>query len=104
VPFKFKDSTISARPLSIADDDAATEIGMLARPTPDSPLQIRHVTFGEFQVAAEIDGDWPIPRVTEKDDLAAVKAAYDAWRALPRSFPRQWIDELNRVENAAKNG
>lgn len=102
--FKFNGSTISAKALTIADDDAATEIGMLARPTPDSPLQVRHMTFAEFQVAAQIVGDWPIPHVTEKDDEGAVKAAYAAWRSLPRTFPHQWVKELDAVEGAAKNG
>lgn len=102
--FTYDGSTISARPLTIADDDAATEIGMMARPTPDSPLQVRHMTFGEFMVAAQIDGDWPIPHVNEKDDVGKVQAAYAAWRQLPRSFPRQWIRELDAVEGAAKNG
>ncbi len=104
MPFTYKGATITARPLSIADDDAATEIGMMARPTPDSPLQVRHMTFSEFQIAAEIKGDWPIPHVTASDDVAAVRVAYEAWRTLPRSFPQQWVKELNEAESAAKNG
>lgn len=104
MPFKFKGATITARALSISDDDAATEIGMMARPTPDSPLQVRHMTFSEFQVAAEITGDWPIPRVSAQDSAETVQAAYAAWRALPRTFPQQWVRELNEVEAAAKNG
>lgn len=103
MPFTFRGATIAARLLTIADDDDATQIGMMARPTPESPLQVRHMTFSEFQVAAQIEGEWPIPRVTADDDVAAVKAAYEAWRALPRTFPRQWVNELNAVESAAKN-
>lgn len=104
MPFKYNGCTISARALTIADDDAATEIGMMARPTPESPYQVRHQTFAEFQVAAQIDGEWPIPHVTEKDDAATVQAAYAAWRDLPRTFPRLWVKELDAVEGAAKNG
>ncbi len=110
MPFNFNKCTITARPLTIADDDAATEIGMMARPSPDSPLQVRHMTFAEFQVAAEVTDDkgtpvaFTVPHVTASDDVAAVKAAYEAWRSLPRTFPRQWLNELNAVESAAKNG
>lgn len=104
MPFTFRGAAISARALSIADDDAATELGMMARPTPDSPLQVRHLTFGEFMVAAEIDGDWSLPRVTAQSSAADVQAAYAAWRKLPRTFPQQWVRELNEAESAAKKG
>lgn len=102
--FKYNGATITARPLSIGDDEAATQIAMLVRPTPESPLLVRHVSFGEFQVAAEIDGEWPIPHISERDSLDTVQAAYAAWRKLPRTFPQQWIRELDAAEGAAKNG
>lgn len=107
MPFNFKNVIVSARPMTIADEDTATTIAALVRPDPNGFILIKHLTFAEFQVAAEItqaDGtpaDWPIPHITADDPPADVQAAYAAWQQVPRAFVRKWRAELERAEEAA---
>lgn len=109
MPFKFCDATISARPLTIADDD---DVSVIAAALSDKPgsLFVKHVRFAEFMVAAEFIGKdgqpgiSPIPHVTENDDAQAIRAAYEAWRTLPRRFADEWRNELERAEGLGKNG
>lgn len=103
MPFKFRGATISARPLSIADDD---EVNLIAAAFTDGDgrIFVKHVRFAEFQVAGGFTGEpgqpavSPIPHVTSKDDPAKIRESYEAWRALPRRFADEWRKELARSE------
>jgi hypothetical protein len=50
-------------------------------------------------IAANVEGDSPVPLVSEDDDAETVNAAYEVWRKLPRRFGQQWRLELQAAEN-----
>lgn len=96
--FKWGSTTISAKALTIGDEEAISNIAALVGADKNGYYLIKHGRFAEFEVGAQIDGEWPIPRVSETDTHEAVAAAYEAWRNLSRRFGKLWQDELNRVD------
>ncbi len=95
--FKWNDSTITARgDLTIGDED---RIGGIMGKLPDDTQAVRAYNFGEFMVAANVEGESPVPLVSEDDDAETVNASYEVWRKLPRRFGQQWRLELQAAEN-----
>lgn len=104
MPFQFHNATIAARSLTIGEDEDATALALLVRADVSAPLLIKHVRFAEFMYAAEITGEWPLPRVTKDSPSADILACYAAWRGLPRTFAVRWQQELDSAESLSKNG
>lgn len=101
--FQWGKATISAKELTIGDEEVISNIAALVSAEKNGFYLIKHGRFAEFQVGAVVDGDWPIPRVTEADTHEKVAAAYDAWRGLSRRFGRLWQAEVAASESNGKN-
>lgn len=104
MPFQFNGSTISARVLTIGDDEEIGNLAALALGDGSGTILIKYYRFAEFMYGADITGDWPIPRVTSDSKFEDVSASYEAWRNLPRAFGARWREEIARADNAGKNG
>lgn len=99
--FEYNGAKITARELTIADDDAL--VGFY------EPVAVNHPQasvlsvnrFAEFMQAAQIEGEPPIPMVTARSEAEVIGAAYEAWLKLPRWFAVSWRGELNDAESAA---
>lgn len=102
--FQWAKSTVSARALTIGDDEDVSNLASLVRSDPNGYILVKHVRFAEFEIGAVIEGEWPIPRVTPENSGEEVQQAYAAWRALPRAFAGLWQKELASAENIGKNG
>jgi hypothetical protein len=101
MPFRYLDATISARELTIGGEEDSYALARLL--AGDSDVLVKQARFAEYQYAAQVDGDEPVPRVTVEDGEAAARAAYAAWRKLPASFQDCWLAEVGKTEKAAKN-
>lgn len=101
--FTYHDSVISAHELSIGDD---MDIAIIARAVvngDDNKWLNTHTHFSTYQLASEVQGSEPIARISASSDPAAIQAAFQQWRKLPRVFQQKWAAELTAVEQAAKN-
>lgn len=101
--FKWNGATIAARELTIGDDETISNLAALVTSDKSGFYLVKHARFAEFQIGAVIEGEWPLPQVSETDSHEAVAAAYEAWRGLPRRFGGFWQKELSGVESGAKN-
>lgn len=98
--FKFEGTTITARKLSIGDND---DIGDVFMKLPESRRINRMFRFIEFAFAFEAKGGkFPVPKLTAASSAEDVEAAYQAYRQLPRGFMAQWLEELQAVEGDPK--
>lgn len=104
MPFTFKSSVISAHELTIGDDEDISNLAALVRPDPSGFVLIKHIRFAEFMYGADVQGEWPIPKVSAESTATEAQESYTAWRQLPRGFATQWKAELERAESAGKNG
>lgn len=96
--FEWENATISARVMSIGDDD---EVARFTSKLPPRAIVNSGTPFMEFMVSAEIEGESPIPMVTSDSKPDAIAAAYEAWKALPRSFLTLWRQEVMNADNPA---
>lgn len=100
MPFTHKGAIISARELSIGDDETISNLAALVKTDLQGFILVKHVRFAEYMIGHEVvSGDEPIPVVAENSPATDVQASYEAWRKLPRTFGTQWKAELERVEN-----
>lgn len=93
MPFEHGGATIRARELTIADDDRIGDL--MARLDEHSGSQVTRYRFAEFMLAADIDGEPPLPLVDEHSTDAAIAGSFTAWGKLPRKFGQRWQQELN---------
>jgi hypothetical protein len=98
--FEYEGAKISARTLTIGDDET---IAVLQGRLTIGTRLYSAVQYFEFVLGAQIDGDSPVPLVTEASSEAEVMAGLEAWKALPRRFLNQWRAEIARMESAGKN-
>lgn len=96
--FTFQGATISARELTIGDDD---DIQRLISQLPPGAIINSGTPFLEFMVGAVIEGDSPLPMVTPTSKASEIADAYEAWKRLPRSFMRLWRQEVENVDTPA---
>lgn len=100
--FQYNGATITARELTIADDDAIGSVILSAIAEAYPQARMGTVTgFGTFVFGAVIDGEPPFPMVTANSTPTDIVAAYAAWLKLPRSFARNWREALDEAENYA---
>lgn len=92
--FKWGEAEISARELSIEDDD---QIARMVGKLPSGAIVNSGTPFMEFMVGAQVTGEFPVPTISADSPLEEVADAYAAWRKLPRRFLKLWKQE---VENA----
>lgn len=99
--FEYNGASITARELTIADDDAITAFFQPIAATFPQASTLSVVRFGEFMLAAQIEGEPPLSMVKPTDEPALVSAAYAAWLKLPRRFALLWRGEVQE-ESAPK--
>ena len=98
--FKLNDLTITARPLSIGDND---DLGDLLMKLPEDRRTNRIFRFLEFAVGGVVEGGKsPVPALNASSTAEEIEAAYQVYRKLPRSFQTQWQEELAAVEGSPK--
>lgn len=100
--FQYNGATISVGELTIGQAEDAADLARIVIGG-GKEVKARHIWFGQYHVAAQVDGVEPIARVSLADDEKTIRAAYQAWRSLPDSFSDAWYAELSRVEKAVKN-
>lgn len=98
--FTFKGATISARELTIGDEEDS--YALLEAAFPEGKRVVRVHTFILFLLAADIEGDFPVPMLGANAKPEAYAEAYAEWRKLPRSFPALWEKELAAAEGLPK--
>lgn len=96
MPFEFGGATISARELSIEDDD---QIARITNKLPDGAIVKSGTPFMEFMVGAQVTGEFPVPFISADSTEDAIAVAYAAWRKLPRSFQNRWKQEVARADS-----
>lgn len=94
--FEFKGATISARELTIEDEDRITAL-MLMLPSDESSATVRY-RFAEFMVGAQIEGAFDLPIITIATPKPDILAAFQQWRKLPRRIVREWQAEVVAAE------
>lgn len=99
--FEYNGCKISARELTIADDDAITGFFDPISSSHPTASVLSVIRFGEFMLGAVIDGDPPLPMVTPQTPASEIGEAYRAWLALPRRFAVNWRKEVNSEDNPA---
>lgn len=99
--FTFNGATISARALTIADDDAIIQFWQPVGAAYPNATTRSVNRFGEFMLGASIEGEPPLPMVAPDSPADSIAASYAAWQKLPRSFAQRWDRELDAAENAA---
>lgn len=99
MPFEIDGITVSARKLSIGDND---DIGDLLMKLPEAQRNTRMYRFLEFAIAHVTEGGAIIPPLDGYSSAADIEAAYQAYRELPRTFQTQWQAELQAVEGDPK--
>lgn len=99
--FEYNGCKITARELTIADDDAIVVFYDPVAATHPQASVLSVNRFGEFMLAAVIDGEPPIPMVTPQSAPQDIGAAFEAWQKLPRRFAQQWRIELGSADNPA---
>lgn len=95
--FTFKAATISARALTIADDN---EIDLLCFRLGDDTNMYNAQKWAEFVVAAQVDGNNPVPFASSKSTPEEARYSFRAWVSLPRSFMQSWRSELRSAEGS----
>lgn len=94
--FTYNTSTITARELTINEDDAVLRLrGM----PPTDAIVSSWNSFCEFQVAAEVVGDWPAAHVTYISTPEQIAASYQVWIKLPLRFKKTWDREYGAANN-----
>lgn len=97
--FEWKGATISARPLTIADEE---DIGLLMEKLKDAGAAGGRYRFAEFMIGAIVGtGTPPVPMVNVRSDPDAIRASYETWRTLPRAFGQKWGALMQEVETRA---
>lgn len=99
MPFEQDGITVSARKLSIGDND---DMGDLLMKLPEAQRTNRMYRFLEFAVAHTTEGGALIPPLDASSTAEDIEEAYQAYRQLPRSFQTQWQQELQAVEGDPK--
>lgn len=101
--FQWGSATIGVRELTISDDARIMRLLNTVNSGEaldgDSPNFSVWYEWAEFQIAAVISGESPVPLADESSSMAALEASLRAWEAMPRKFGRQW-----RVAISAKEG
>lgn len=97
--FTFKGATISARALTIGDDN---EIDLLCFRLGDDTSMYNAQKWAEFVVGGVVDGENPVPFVTAKDTSEEAQHSYAAWEKLPRDFVQKWKAELRKADGDPK--
>lgn len=97
--FEYKEAKITARPLTIADDN---EIDLLCFRLGDDTSMYNAQKWAEYLVAAEVDGENPVPFASSKSTPEEARLSFAAWSKLPRSFAKQWAREMQVAEAAPK--
>lgn len=100
--FEYNGSKISVRELTIGQSEDAADIARTAIGE-GKTIYARHMWFGQYHVAAIIEGAEPFPRVSADSGAKEIRAAWKAWRDLPDSFSDAWVTELSKIERAVKN-
>lgn len=100
--FTYNGSKISATELTIGGEEDAYALALVLAGA-DEKVLVKHLRFAQYQYAASVEGDEPVPRVTAESSDTDIRTAYAAWRKLPGSFSDVWVAELGKVEKAAKN-
>jgi hypothetical protein len=101
--FEFKGATITARELTIAEDDQINRLFAVVAKIEPGATASGAQAFCEFQIAAEIEGDFFIPRVTHQDEQETIAEAWRAWRKAPRRLLTLWERELLLADNPNPN-
>lgn len=95
--FEYQGATISARELSIEEDD---QIVRLTSKLPDGAIVNSGTPFMEFMVGAVIEkGNSPVPIISADSTPEEVAEAYAAWRKLPRRFLKLWKQEVANADS-----
>ena len=98
--FEYKGAKITARPLTIADDN---EIDLLCFRLGDDTSMYNAQKWAEYIVASSVEsGENPVPFVSSRDTQIEALASYAIWAKLPRSFIQAWKSEMQRAEAAPK--
>ena len=99
MPFNHNGATISARPLTIGDDN---EIDLLSFRLNDETDLYNAQKWAEFMVGAVVEGDYPLPYVNSKSATEEARHSYAAWQNLPRGFMQKWKAELRKADSDPK--
>lgn len=97
--FEYNGAKISARALTIADDN---EIDLLCFRLGDDTSLYNAQKWAEFLVAAEVDGENPVPYATSKSTPEEARHSFATWSKLPRSFGKRWQAELRDADTDPK--
>ncbi len=95
MPFEYKGAKITARLLTIGDDN---EIDLLCFRLGDDTSMYNAQKWAEYLVAAEVDGENPVPFASSKSAPDEARHSFAAWSKLPRSFGKQWAREMQATE------
>lgn len=97
--FQWGEATISARELTIGDEDTLLRMAQNNR-FPEGALVNSADPFMRFMVTAEVDGVPPVPMVSDKDSLEDWQASYAVWLQLPARFKKQWVAISEAADNS----
>lgn len=87
--FTWGNATIGVqRDLTVDDDERIYDL--MGRLDERDGSARKRYTFAEFMIAAQIDGEPPLPLVDEQSADEDIAASWQAWGKLPRGFLRQW--------------
>lgn len=99
MPFEYKGAKISARPLTIGDDN---EIDLLCFRLNDETDLYNAQKWAEFVVGAVVDGENPVPFVTSKSATEEARHSFAVWEQLPRPVIQKWKAELRKADGGPK--
>jgi hypothetical protein len=97
--FEYQGATITARPLTIGDEE---DCQAFLDYFPEGKQTMRVLWFLQFVLAADIQGEFPVPIPSASAPAQEFLDAYARYRKLPRTFPEQWTKELAAVEGHPK--
>ena len=82
--------------LTVADEERVYDL--VGRLGERGSARSRYV-YAEFQFAAKINGELPLPLVDEHSSDEDIEASWQAWGKLPRGFLQKWRILANNAED-----
>lgn len=98
--FTWNGAVIRFRALTVADEEAIGDL--MLRLSDDSRHANTRYTFGEYLIGADVEGEPPVPLVSPDAPEGDLRAAFDAFRRLPRQFLTEWRALVTKAENSPK--
>lgn len=99
--FTWKGATIRVKDLTIGEEEEVSKLFLRLPEEEHEGKTATAWTFCQFQIAAEIDGEGPLPRVTDASSQREIMEALAAWRALPARLQSKWRQAFTEAEGDA---